>query len=40
MKVSDTSSRREPPFAGLVAFEATARLGSMSAAADELDLTQ
>jgi len=40
MKNSDTSSRREPPFAGLVAFEATARLGSMSAAADELDLTQ
>ena len=40
MKVSDTSSRREPPFPGLVAFEATARLGSMSAAADELDLTQ
>ena len=40
MKVSDTSSRREPPFSGLVAFEATARLGSMSAAADELDLTQ
>ena len=40
MKVSDTSPRREPPFPGLVAFEATARLGSMSAAADELDLTQ
>ena len=40
MKVSDTSSRQEPPFSGLVAFEATARLGSMSAAADELDLTQ
>ncbi|HEY8974109.1 MAG TPA: LysR substrate-binding domain-containing protein [Burkholderiaceae bacterium] len=40
MKVSDTSSRQEPPFPGLVAFEATARLGSMSAAADELDLTQ
>jgi LysR family glycine cleavage system transcriptional activator len=40
MKVSDTSSRQELPFAGLVAFEATARLGSMSAAAGELDLTQ
>jgi len=40
MKVSDTSARQEPPFPGLVAFEATARLGSMSAAADELDLTQ
>jgi len=40
MKVPDTSPRREPPFSGLVAFEATARLGSMSAAADELDLTQ
>lgn len=40
MKVPDTSLRREPPFNGLVAFEATARLGSMSAAADELDLTQ
>jgi LysR family glycine cleavage system transcriptional activator len=40
MKVSDTSTRHEPPFSGLVAFEATARLGSMSAAADELDLTQ
>ena len=40
MKLSDTSSREELPFAGLVAFEATARLGSMSAAADELDLTQ
>ena len=40
MKVSDTSARNEPPFNGLVAFEATARLGSMSAAADELDLTQ
>ncbi len=40
MKVADTGTRRELPFAGLVAFEATARLGSMSAAADELDLTQ
>ena len=39
MKSSDTSARHEP-FNGLVAFEATARLGSMSAAADELDLTQ
>jgi len=28
------------PFSGLIAFEATARLGSMSAAAGELDLTQ
>ncbi len=40
MNISDNSARREPPFSGLVAFEATARLGSMSAAADELDLTQ
>jgi len=40
MKFPDTSPRAELPFAGLVAFEATARLGSMSAAADELDLTQ
>lgn len=40
MKVSDTSPGQELPFPGLVAFEATARLGSMSAAADELDLTQ
>lgn len=40
MRNSDTSARGEPPFNGLVAFEATARLGSMSAAADELDLTQ
>ena len=40
MNISDTAARRELPFSGLVAFEATARLGSMSAAADELDLTQ
>ena len=40
MNIPDRSGRREPPFSGLVAFEATARLGSMSAAADELDLTQ
>jgi len=40
MKVSDSAAGRELPFPGLVAFEATARLGSMSAAADELDLTQ
>jgi len=40
MNISDNAARRELPFAGLVAFEATARLGSMSAAADELDLTQ
>ena len=40
MKVPDTSGPRELPFAGLVAFEATARHGSMSAAADELHLTQ
>ena len=40
MNISDSATRREPPFSGLVAFEATARLGSMSAAADELDLTQ
>jgi len=40
MNISDSAARRELPFAGLVAFEATARLGSMSAAADELHLTQ
>jgi LysR family glycine cleavage system transcriptional activator len=40
MRNTDTSARNEPPFNGLVAFEATARLASMSAAADELDLTQ
>jgi LysR family glycine cleavage system transcriptional activator len=40
MNISDSTAHREPPFPGLVAFEATARLGSMSAAADELDLTQ
>jgi LysR family transcriptional regulator, glycine cleavage system transcriptional activator len=32
--------RREIPFASLVAFEATARLGSVSRAASELNLTQ
>ena len=40
MNISDSSARAELPFSGLVAFEAAARLGSMSAAADELDLTQ
>lgn len=40
MKNSDTALRRELPFRSLVAFEATARLGSVSRAADELDLTQ
>jgi LysR family glycine cleavage system transcriptional activator len=40
MNISDSAARRELPFPGLVAFEAAARLGSMSAAADELDLTQ
>ena len=40
MNISDSAARRELPFSGLVAFEAAARLGSMSAAADELDLTQ
>ena len=40
MNISDSSARNELPFSGLVAFEAAARLGSMSAAADELDLTQ
>ena len=40
MKDPDTWGPREIPFAGLVAFEATARHGSMSAAADELNLTQ
>jgi len=40
MKNFDTALRRELPFRSLVAFEATARLGSVSRAADELDLTQ
>lgn len=39
MKNSDTSPG-EIPFRSLVAFEATARLGSVSRAADELHLTQ
>lgn len=40
MKNSDTSGAGEIPFRSLVAFEATARLGSVSRAADELNLTQ
>jgi LysR family transcriptional regulator, glycine cleavage system transcriptional activator len=40
MTFSDTAVRREVPFRSLVAFEATARLGSLSRAADELNLTQ
>lgn len=40
MKNSDISLRPEIPFAGLVAFVATARLGNISRAADELALTQ
>ena len=40
MRNSDTSTPREIPFASLVAFEAAARLGSVSRAADELHLTQ
>lgn len=40
MKSSNTGSRLDIPFASLVAFEATARLGSVSRAADELNLTQ
>jgi len=40
MNSIDTTARPEIPFAGLVAFEAAARLGSVSRAADELDLTQ
>lgn len=40
MSFFDTTRRHEIPFASLVAFEATARLGSVSRAADELDLTQ
>ncbi len=40
MNSSDTAAGREIPFRSLVAFEATARLGSVSRAADELNLTQ
>jgi len=40
MTPSDQALRRELPFSGLVAFEATARHGSVSRAADELNLTQ
>jgi LysR family transcriptional regulator, glycine cleavage system transcriptional activator len=40
MKNSDNAAPREIPFAGLVAFVATARLGNISRAADELLLTQ
>lgn len=40
MKNSDTAVRGEIPFRSLTAFEATARLGSISRAADELHLTQ
>lgn len=40
MKNSDTGPLAELPFRSLVAFEATARLGSVSRAADELNLTQ
>jgi LysR family glycine cleavage system transcriptional activator len=40
MNFLGTTSRHEIPFASLVAFEATARLGSVSRAADKLVLTQ
>lgn len=40
MKNSDTALHGDVPFRSLVAFEATARLGSVSRAADELNLTQ
>lgn len=40
MNSADTERQREIPFASLVAFEATARLGNVSRAADELNLTQ
>ncbi|MFZ2989774.1 LysR family transcriptional regulator [Ideonella sp.] len=40
MTVSNTLPRPEIPFSGLVAFVATARLGNISRAADELALTQ
>lgn len=40
MTFSDTASGADLPFRSLVAFEAAARLGSVSRAADELNLTQ
>ena len=40
MTFSNTPGGTELPFRSLVAFEATARLGSVSRAADELNLTQ
>jgi LysR family transcriptional regulator, glycine cleavage system transcriptional activator len=40
MTSSNTVRPRDIPFASLVAFEATARLGKVSRAADELNLTQ
>ena len=40
MIISNTPVGAELPFRSLVAFEATARLGSVSRAADELNLTQ
>lgn len=40
MNLMNTEASREIPFRSLVAFEATARLGSVSRAADELALTQ
>ena len=40
MKSSNGSADAEIPFRSLLAFEATARLGSVSRAADELNLTQ
>lgn len=40
MRNSDTGPEPELPFRSLVAFEAAARLGSVSRAADELHLTQ
>ncbi len=40
MNSSNTGRPREIPFASLVAFEATARLGNVSRAAEELHLTQ
>jgi len=40
MNKTDTTTASELPFRSLVAFEATARLGSVSRAADELHLTQ
>ena len=38
--MNSANTRADLPFAGLVAFETTARLGSFSRAADELHLTQ